>query len=63
MLFKKRIERSFVSDLDQFLFQFDYDHPEKSPAQQAEIGKARRITQKRDNSTYTIETKDFWESF
>ncbi len=63
MLFKKRIDRSFVSELDQLLFQFDQDHPTKSAAQQAEINKANRVSNKRDNASYSADSRDFWEHF
>ena len=62
MLFKKR-DRSFVSELDQLLFQFDHDHPKKSAAQQVEIDKANRVSKKRDNACYNSDAKDLWENF
>ncbi len=63
MLFKKRIDRSFVSELDHMLFQFDHDHPTKSAAQQTEIDKANRVSKKRDNVCYNADARDLWENF
>lgn len=63
MPFKKRIEKSFVSELDQMMFQFDHDHPEKSVSQQAEIDKATRVNRKRDHANYDLDRQDVWENF
>lgn len=63
MPFKKRIDRVFVSKLDQMLFQFDQDNQTKSAAQQAEIDKANRATKKRDNACYEADPKGLWENF
>ncbi len=63
MLSKKRIQKSFVSGLDQMLFQFDHDHPKKSLSQQAEIDKAIRVNRKRDNPDYDLDRQDLWENF
>lgn len=63
MLFKKRVDRSFVSELDQLLFQFDQDHPTKSAAQQAEIDKSKRVATKRDNACYDADAKGMWDNF
>ena len=60
-IFKKR-DRSFVTELDQMLFQFDQAHP-KSLAQQAEIDKANSVSDKRDNPNYSPPFKSVWENF
>jgi hypothetical protein len=61
---KQRIDRSFVSELDQFIQQFDQQHPEKSKSQIADIKKAARVAQLRDHaiSTTAAEQK-IWEEF
>lgn len=61
-IFKKRLDRSFVTELDQTLFQFDQTHP-KSSAQKAEIDKAKGVSNKRDDAHYSTELKDLWQNF
>lgn len=43
------IDKTYVSEYDKFLRAFDKEHPIKSPSQQAEIEKHRRVFEKRDN--------------
>ena len=43
-------DRSFTSDADKFLKNFDKAHPKRSAAEQAEIDKATRITTLRDHA-------------
>lgn len=45
---KQRINKSYVSELDQFIQEFDQAHPEKSASQIADIKKADRVSQLRD---------------
>lgn len=63
MLFKKRIQRSYVSDLDGFLFQFDQEHANKSASQQAEITKSEHISYMRDTNNYETGLESLWENF
>lgn len=61
---KQRIDKSFVSELDQFIQQFDLDHPEKSTSQIADIRKSSRVAKLRDNaiSSNKMDQK-IWEEF
>lgn len=47
MIFPK-LHQNYVSDIDRFLQEFDANHPDRSPAQQAEIAKHQRIARLRD---------------
>ena len=59
------LKRAYVSEIDDFLTQFDQSHPEKSQSQQKEIAKHARIAQLRDNalSVNPLETKEIWQDF
>lgn len=57
---KQKINRSYVSDIDQFLASFDREHPEKSASQTKEITKHARIHQLRDDP-HVAEEKDIWD--
>ncbi len=46
-------DRSFVSDIDQFLAAFDKRHPEKSATQEQEIEQYQALMAKRDIKTDT----------
>ena len=52
----KKIDKHFVSEIDLKLKEFDESH-EKSPAQQAEYDKYRRIHRLRDVPTQVPEKK------
>lgn len=59
-MFKKRM-RYYVSDIDQFLKDFDHNHPEKTESQRHEIKKHERVFRKRDCK---IEDEDIpWQDF
>lgn len=53
----------YVSEVDQFLQEFDKKHPLKSKSQQKEIAKAKRIYRLRDNATAGDETSTLWDNF
>ena len=63
MIFKKRIERSYVSELDDFLFQIDQNNIKKSTSTLAEISKSKRVSHMRDDATYDSNLKNLWENF
>lgn len=45
------IDKSYVSEYDLFLYEFDKNNPKKSESQQKEIKKHQRIAELRDNKT------------
>lgn len=54
----------FVSQLDQFLKQFDKTHPKKSASQRKEIAKYERIYRLRDNPHATQQPREtLWDQF
>ena len=59
------LKRQFVSEIDDFLIQFDQSHPEKSQSQQKEIAKHARIAQLRDgvSPVKSAENKEIWKGF
>ena len=62
----KPIKRNYISEIDQFLKEFDQQHPEKSASQQKEIAKHQRISALRDQAPITkISTTDkkIWDDF
>ncbi len=61
---KQRINRSFVSELDQFIQEFDQARPEKSASQIADIKKADRVSQLRDNAIApAVVEQKIWTEF
>lgn len=62
-MLEKGLYNRYVSEIDQFLTEFDNSHPDKSPAQQYEINKYARVNRLRDNAELTIEKKDVWQDF
>jgi hypothetical protein len=55
---------NYVSDIDQFLQEFDKQHPEQTRSQQKEEIKYSRIYRLRDNSEGTTEdSTQLWEGF
>jgi hypothetical protein len=50
---KRNPDRSFVSEIDQFLAAFDKRHPEKSVSQEQEIEQYQVLMAKRDIKTDT----------
>lgn len=58
-----KLNNRYVSEIDQFLTEFDTTHTDKSPSQQYEINKYARVNRLRDNFDATIEKKDVWQEF
>lgn len=59
-MFKKRM-RHYVSDIDQFLKDFDRNHPEKTQSQIEEVKKHKRVFYRRDHK---VNDNDIpWEDF
>ena len=53
--------RHYVSDIDQFLKDFDRNHPEKTESQIEEINKHKRVFYRRDHK---VDDNDIpWEDF
>jgi hypothetical protein len=44
------LDRSYISEFDKFLFEYDWQHPKKSLSQQEEIDKHRKVFEKRDSA-------------
>lgn len=59
------LKRQFVSEIDDFLIQFDQSYLEKSISQQKEIAKHARITQLRDGAqpVEPLKNKEIWKNF
>jgi hypothetical protein len=61
------LKRDYVSELDQFLQDFDQQHPVKSASQQREIAKHKNIAEQRDHAiektSKNSEEKNVWEKF
>lgn len=57
---KQPIDKEFISSIDVALAKFNQRHP-RSPAQQAEIDKYKRIYQLRDHAISLKKSKDIWE--
>ena len=59
------ILRDYVSDLDQFLQEFNQQHPQLSQTQQQEVTKYRRIYRLRDehDNKPTVAVTKLWEGF
>lgn len=68
-IFNLDLEKSYVSPADQFLQEFDRQHPQKSPSQQREIVKHARIAalrdypQSADSLSASTKSKEIWEEF
>lgn len=61
------LKKAYVSEIDDFLNQFNQSHAEKSASQQKEIAKNARIAQLRDGitspTTSSAATKEIWNKF
>lgn len=58
------MQKNFVSELDQFLADFDTQHPEKSASQKASIKKHQRIAKLRDDPEAAKKLQDkIWGDF
>jgi hypothetical protein len=60
---RQPVLKNFVSEIDQFLQEFDKQHPVLSPAQVQEQTKYRRIYRLRDTSVRPTKTVKLWEGF
>lgn len=59
-----KIQRAYVSEIDQFLQQLDQKYPKKSKSQQKEITKYQRIYRLRDEAaSETNHKQDLWDEF
>jgi len=54
---------NYVSEVDQFLQQFDQQQPNLSKSQQKELAKYSRIHYLRDTADRPEETTKLWEGF
>ncbi len=57
---KSKIDKNFVSEIDQFLAEFDATHP-KSASQLAEIKKYEKIYQLRDYPQPKSKDESIWK--
>jgi len=59
------LKKGYVSEIDDFLTQFDQSHPQKSASQQKEMAKNARIAQLRDvgSPADCSVTKEIWNNF
>lgn len=57
-LFKRRLDRTYVSDVDTFLANYNTEHPEPSRSQRKIIEKYQRIIKRRDNAVNENADKD-----
>lgn len=53
----------YTSELDQFLEEYEKNHPKLTLSQRKEVEKYARIHQLRDNPTQSEKTTDIWEDF
>lgn len=53
----------YTSELDDFLANFDKNHPKLSTSQRKEIEKYTRIFNLRDKPNQTELTQEFWDNF
>lgn len=59
---KHDIDKSYVSPIDKFLYEFDATH-EKSASQLKEIKKHQRLANLRDNPEAVKEHAEIWKDF
>lgn len=57
-----KIDKSYVSEIDKFMLDFDAKHP-KSKSQQKEVIKYTRIFKLRDNPVADESKERIWEGF
>ena len=62
---RQPVLKNYVSGLDQFLEEFDQQHPILSPSQQQEVNKYRLIHNLRDNQDAppALPKAKIWEGF
>ncbi|MDF2868294.1 MAG: hypothetical protein K0S11_1764 [Gammaproteobacteria bacterium] len=56
-------DKSYISELDQFLMEFDSQHRKKSAAQLKEINKHQRVANLRDQAQDTASGNKLLEDF
>lgn len=59
----KRRDKSYVSELDQLLTEFDQKNANRSDSQRKEINKHQRIAVLRDNPQENSKSTEIWEGF
>lgn len=58
----KKIDKSYVSPLDEFMAEYDKQHPKKSVSQEKEIKKAARVARLRDMvDGVDVTHRELWE--
>lgn len=62
MIFSK-CKKNFVSEIDQFLAEFDKHNPQKSPSQEFEIAKYERVGRLRDKHPVEHQQDELWKDF
>ncbi len=62
---QNKIQTNYVSEIDQFIQEFDRTHPDKSLSQQKEIAKSQRVYRLRDNAkpAQAKVPKELWDKF
>lgn len=60
-----KILKNYISEIDQFMQEFDKQHPGLSLSQQKEIAKAKRVAKRRDEavSASAAAPKKIWKDF
>jgi len=58
-----KIERNFVSEIDEFLVEFDQRPDASSPSRKAEESQYKRIGKLRDDPNVEEPKTDIWEKF
>lgn len=58
-----KVDKHYVSDIDQFLVEFNKQNPKLSTSQQEEVKKFTRIFRLRDNHEASEEAHMEWEGF
>jgi hypothetical protein len=61
---RQPIDKNYVSDVDQFLLEFDKNHPILTPSQQKERNKFLRVQRLQEGSADTAQSANkIWEGF
>lgn len=63
LLFGPKVIKNYVSDIDQFLQDFDKKNTHKSKSQRDEINRHKIIKQKRDHVTKSTGNNNLWNEF
>ena len=56
-------DRNFVSEVDQFLTEFDKSHPQLTESQKKEIAKSKRIAKLQQEKQSLEQAEKIWEKF